>query len=39
VFKCENGRLILTELMPGATLEQVKANTTARFDIEIREKE
>lgn len=36
VFKCEDGRLTLIELMPGATLEQVKANTTANFDISIR---
>ncbi|HEY8528434.1 MAG TPA: 3-oxoacid CoA-transferase subunit B [Paenibacillaceae bacterium] len=37
VFRCENGRLILTELAPGVTLEQVKANTTARFEVAVGE--
>lgn len=31
VFKFEAGRLILTELLPGATLEQVRHLTSARF--------
>ena len=31
VFGFEEGRLTLRELMPGATLEQVRALTTARF--------
>ena len=32
VFRFRNGRLRLTELMPGATLEEVRARTTAPFD-------
>jgi 3-oxoacid CoA-transferase len=31
VFEFVNGELVLTELMPGANLEDVRANTTARF--------
>lgn len=31
VFEFSNGQLTLTELMPGATLEQVRALTSARF--------
>ncbi|GBF05066.1 3-oxoacid CoA-transferase [Deinococcus aerius] len=31
VFEFLNGQLTLTELMPGATLEDVRASTTARF--------
>ena len=31
VFEFVNGELVLTELMPGATLEDVRAKTTARF--------
>lgn len=31
VFRFEEGKLILTELMPGATLEEVKAKTKAKF--------
>jgi 3-oxoacid CoA-transferase len=31
VFKFSEGRLTLTELMPGATLEQVRASTSAHF--------
>jgi len=32
VFRFLDGKLVLTELMPGATLEQVRANTTAPFE-------
>jgi 3-oxoacid CoA-transferase len=31
VFRFEAGRLALTELMPGATLDEVRASTSARF--------
>ncbi len=31
VFRFEEGQLTLTELMPGATLEEVRAKTTAHF--------
>ena len=31
VFRFEDGRLLLTELMPGATLEDVRAKTAAPF--------
>ena len=31
VFRYVDGQLTLTELMPGASLEEVRANTTARF--------
>jgi 3-oxoacid CoA-transferase len=31
VFEFVNAELVLTELMPGATLEDVRAKTTARF--------
>jgi 3-oxoacid CoA-transferase len=31
VFRFENGELLLTELMPGATIESIRTNTTARF--------
>ena len=31
VFQFIDGRLTLTELMPGATLEQVRAKTGAKF--------
>jgi 3-oxoacid CoA-transferase len=33
VFDFREGRLTLTELMPGATLEQVRARTSAVFDV------
>ncbi len=36
VFRFEDGRLLLTELMPGATLEDVRAKTTASFDVALR---
>jgi len=32
VFSFESGKLTLTELMPGATLEQVRAGTSAKFE-------
>jgi 3-oxoacid CoA-transferase len=35
VFKFEHDKLCLVELMPGATLEDVKRNTTASFDIKL----
>ena len=35
VFAYPNGNLTLIDLMPGATLEQVKAGTTAAFDIAL----
>jgi 3-oxoacid CoA-transferase len=31
VFSFESGKLTLIELMPGATLEQVRAGTSAKF--------
>jgi 3-oxoacid CoA-transferase len=31
VFSFDSGELTLVELMPGATLEQVRASTSARF--------
>jgi 3-oxoacid CoA-transferase len=31
VFKFEDGKLILSELMPGATIEEVRAKTQAKF--------
>ncbi|HEX8328390.1 MAG TPA: 3-oxoacid CoA-transferase [Hymenobacter sp.] len=37
VFAYEQGRLILTELMPGATLEEVRAKTSAHFEELLRE--
>lgn len=37
VFKFINGRLTLTELMPGATLEEVQQKTTASFINELQE--
>lgn len=33
VFKNHNGRLVLTELMPGVTIDEVKAKTEASFKI------
>lgn len=33
VFGYPNGRLTLLELMPGATLEEVRANTSGQFDV------
>lgn len=36
VFNFEGGELTLTELMPGATLEEVRAKTTARFVEKLR---
>ncbi len=36
VFRFEDGRLLLTELMPAATLEDVRAKTTASFDVALR---
>ncbi len=35
VFSYPNGKLTLIELMPGATLENVKANTSAEFDFAL----
>ena len=35
VFKFEGENLCLFELMPGATLEDVKRNTTAKFEIKL----
>jgi 3-oxoacid CoA-transferase len=35
VFRYLNGQLTLTELMPGATLEQVQASTSAKFAIAL----
>ena len=35
VFHFLNNRLTLTELMPGATLEEVQEKTEARFEVEI----
>jgi 3-oxoacid CoA-transferase len=35
VFRFEGGRLSLVELMPGASLEDVRAKTTARFTIAL----
>jgi 3-oxoacid CoA-transferase len=35
VFRFEGGRLRLTELMPGATLMDVRASTTAPFDVAL----
>ena len=35
VFAFPNGNLTLIDLMPGATLEQVKSGTTAGFDIAL----
>jgi 3-oxoacid CoA-transferase len=32
VFRFIEGRLTLVEIMPGATLEQVRASTTAAFE-------
>lgn len=37
VFEFLDGQLTLTELMPGATLEQVRSRTSARFDEAIRD--
>ena len=37
VFQFLSGVLTLTEIMPGATLDQVKANTSASFTIAIRQ--
>lgn len=34
VFRFVSGRLLLSELMPGATLEAVRANTSAAFEVE-----
>ena len=31
VYRFEDGQLTLRELMPGATLEEVRAKTSARF--------
>ncbi|MEH6994807.1 3-oxoacid CoA-transferase subunit B [Neobacillus drentensis] len=33
VFENQNNRLVLTELMPGATLEEVKVKTEASFEV------
>jgi 3-oxoacid CoA-transferase len=35
VFKFVEDKLRLVEMMPGVTLEDVKRNTTARFDIQV----
>lgn len=35
VFRFLNKQLTLTQLMPGATLDEVKAKTTARFEVSI----
>ena len=35
VFAFPNGKLTLLELMPGATLDEVKAKTSAPFDIQL----
>ena len=35
VFRFVEGRLTLTELMPGTTLDEVAAGTSARFDVEL----
>jgi len=35
VFRFAAGRLRLTELMPGATLDEVRARTTASFDVAL----
>lgn len=37
VFEFVDGRLTLTELMPGATLEQVQASTSATFALALRD--
>jgi 3-oxoacid CoA-transferase len=37
VFAYENGQLTLTELMPGATLAEVRAKTSAHFVERLRE--
>ena len=37
VFEFLSGVLTLTEMMPGATLDEVKANTTASFRVSIRQ--
>lgn len=36
VFKIEGGRLVLTDLQPGATLEDVQARTGAAFEVRLR---
>jgi len=35
VFRLRNGRLVLTELLDGATLDRVAAVTTASYDVEL----
>jgi len=35
VFKVENGHLVLTELAPGVSLEEVRAQTEATFEIHL----
>ena len=35
VFRLRNGRLVLTELLDGATLDQVAAVTTAPYEVEL----
>jgi 3-oxoacid CoA-transferase len=37
VFRFEGGRLRLVEVMPGATLDEVRAKTTAPFEVAIQE--
>jgi 3-oxoacid CoA-transferase len=37
VFTFEGGQLTLTELLPGATLDEVRAKTTAHFEERLRE--
>ena len=36
VFEFMNNKLTLTELMPGASVEQIRANTEAAFEVNIR---
>ena len=38
VFEFSKGKLILIELMPGSSLEEIRARTSASFQIALRER-